>query len=353
MISCTEILSLEIVPAGDIIAATNLCKRFLAVISPLDRFAPLVVGDFRRPPHFHGAPLGAGAAFDRAGLNEYPLHFVERDFLRPPVVKLRGARGGMVGHLGGAFKRAAVFQVSGDARGAKGVVADMCGDTAGFGAPLNCRIGVGLGQGVAGELPGRPALGLKQQRLRLVRQPRAVDIFMQVGLKIVMAGQGMACCLPPFSCKRTHSRVPGIHVVDLHAHRRADARRTASVTQTLLSGVAARRTSPFPQDFALLGTNVSEVWPVGGRIGLFLKGLVTGASELTPPPGGEARQRRNAAISPGSDRSPPSNAHRNRHCWIVGASCERADVLAKNVSKETAKARKKNLCDIEDYRLPL
>ena len=291
MISCPEILSLEIVPAGDIIAATNLCKRFLAVISPLDRFAPLVVGDFRRPPHFHGARLGAGAAFDRAGLNEYPLHFVERDFLRPPVVKLRGARGGMVGHLGGAFKRAAVFQVSGDARGAKGVVADMCGDTAGFGAPLNRRIGVGLGQGVAGELPGRPALGLKQQRLRLVRQPRAVDIFMQVGLKIVMAGQGMACCLPPFSCKRTHSRrfraYTSSTCMPIAAPMRDEQLRSR---RTLSSGVAARRTSPFPQDFALLGTNVSEVWPVGGRIGLFLKGLVTGASESNSAArqGGEA-----------------------------------------------------------------
>ena len=97
----------------------------------------------------------------------------------------------MVRHLRGALQRAAVFQISGDARRAKGVVADARGDAAGFRAPLNHRIGIGLGQGVAGELAGRAAVGLEQKRLRLVRQPRAVDIFMQVGLEIVMARHGV------------------------------------------------------------------------------------------------------------------------------------------------------------------
>ena len=92
----------------------------------------------------------------------------------------------MVRHLRGAFKRAAVLQISSNARGAKGVVADARGDAAGFRAPLNHRIGVGLGQGIASELPGRAAVALEQKRLRLGRQPRAVDVFMQVGFEIVM-----------------------------------------------------------------------------------------------------------------------------------------------------------------------
>ena len=62
---------------------------------------------------------------------------------------------------------------------------------AGFRAPLNHRIGVRLGQGVAGELAGRAAVGLEQQRLRLARQPRAVDIGVKVGFKIVMARHGV------------------------------------------------------------------------------------------------------------------------------------------------------------------
>ena len=117
-----------------------------------------------------------------AGSNENPLHLVEHDFLGTTVVKLRRACRGMVRHLRGALQLAAVLQVGGDARGAKGMVADARGDASGLGAPLNHRIGVGLGQGVAGELAGRAAVGLKQQRLRLGRQPRAVDIFVQVGL---------------------------------------------------------------------------------------------------------------------------------------------------------------------------
>ena len=72
--------------------------------------------------------------------NQHPLHLVERDFLRSPIIELRRARAGMVRHLRGVFERAAVLQVSGDARGAKGVVADARGDAAGFRAALNHRI---------------------------------------------------------------------------------------------------------------------------------------------------------------------------------------------------------------------
>ena len=115
------------------------------------------------------------------GPNENPFHLVERHFLGAAVVKPRRARRGMVRHLRGLFERTAVLRISGDARGAKGVVADVGGDAAGFRAALNHRIGIRLGQGGAGKLAGRAAVGLKKQRFRLDRQPRAVDIFMQVG----------------------------------------------------------------------------------------------------------------------------------------------------------------------------
>ena len=135
-------------------------------------------GEFRLPPHFYAVRLGVLAAFGRAGSNEYPLHLVERDFLGAAVVKLRRARRRVVRHLRGLFKRAAVLQVSGDARGAEGVVADARGDAAGFRAPLNHRVGGGLGQGVAGKLDGRA-----QQRLRIIRKPRALDVLMPVGCR--------------------------------------------------------------------------------------------------------------------------------------------------------------------------
>jgi hypothetical protein len=41
-------------------------------------------------------------------------------------------------------------------------------------ASLDHRIGVRLGQGIGGEPAGGAAVGLKQQRLRIVREPRAV-----------------------------------------------------------------------------------------------------------------------------------------------------------------------------------
>ena len=77
----------------------------------------------------HGArPIGTPRALARSRSNEYPLHLVERHFLGAAIVKLRRARRGMVRHLRGAFKRAAVLQIGGDARGAKGVIADARGD---------------------------------------------------------------------------------------------------------------------------------------------------------------------------------------------------------------------------------
>jgi len=88
----------------------------------------------------------------------------------------------MVRHLRGAFKGPAVLQIGGDARGAKRVITNARGDRGGFRAPLDHGIGVGLGQGVAGELAGRAAVGLEQKRLWLLRQPRALDIFVKVSL---------------------------------------------------------------------------------------------------------------------------------------------------------------------------
>jgi hypothetical protein len=53
------------------------------------------------------------------------------------------------------------------------------------------RVGVRLGQGMAGQPAGRAAVGLEQHRLRLVRKPRAGEIFVQTGFEIVMARYGV------------------------------------------------------------------------------------------------------------------------------------------------------------------
>jgi hypothetical protein len=61
----------------------------------------------------------------------------------------------MVRHLRGAFERAAVLEISGNAGRAERVVANARNNVGGFGAPLDHRVGVRLGQWTAGELAGR------------------------------------------------------------------------------------------------------------------------------------------------------------------------------------------------------
>jgi hypothetical protein len=85
--------------------------------------------------------------------NEYPLDLVERHFLGATVIELRRACRSMVRHLRGAFERSAVLQISRNARRSERVVADARNDVGGFGAPLDHRIGVRLGQGSAGNWP--------------------------------------------------------------------------------------------------------------------------------------------------------------------------------------------------------
>jgi hypothetical protein len=78
----------------------------------------------------------------------------------------------MVRHLRGALERPAVLEISRNAGRAERMIADARKDGGGFGAPLDHRIGVRLGEGSAGQLAGRAAVGLEQKTLRVVRKPR-------------------------------------------------------------------------------------------------------------------------------------------------------------------------------------
>lgn len=62
----------------------------------------------------------------------------------------------MVGDGGGAFERAAVLQVGGDAGRPEGVIADPGGNVGRLGATLHHRVGVGGGEGGPGQF-GRAA----------------------------------------------------------------------------------------------------------------------------------------------------------------------------------------------------
>ena len=77
-------------------------------------------------------------------LNHHPLDLIEAHFVVPTIVKLRGARAGVVRHRGSFFERTAVLEIGGDARGAEGVIADFRLDAGRRRAPPDHGIGVRL-----------------------------------------------------------------------------------------------------------------------------------------------------------------------------------------------------------------
>ena len=74
----------------------------------------------------------------------------------------------MVRHNGGVFERAAVFQVRCDARRPKGMIADLGLEAGVAGAPADHGVGVLLGQGRPGELPGSAAYGAEERPLGIL-----------------------------------------------------------------------------------------------------------------------------------------------------------------------------------------
>ena len=81
----------------------------------------------------------------------------------------------MISHGRGVFERAAILEVGGDPGRPEAVVADLGLDPGHCGAPTDHRIGVGLGQGGAGQLP-RPVDRAKQGLLAVVGDAGAVQV---------------------------------------------------------------------------------------------------------------------------------------------------------------------------------
>jgi hypothetical protein len=107
--------------------------------------------EFRKAPQSNETP-GCGPLKSQVrGSNHHALDLIEREFTAPPVIELRGARAGMVRHAGRLLERAAVFQVGGDPGRAEAVIADLCANAGRGGAPSDHEVGVGLGQGGAGD----------------------------------------------------------------------------------------------------------------------------------------------------------------------------------------------------------
>ena len=129
----------------------------------------------------------------------------------------------MVRHHGGLLERAAVFQVGGDSGRPEGVVPDLRLDAGRRGAPSDHGVGVRLGQGGRRQRvrpsPDRP----EQRPFGSLGEPAAVDIVVQVGLEVVVAGHLVALAALLVQAN-PQAPVLDVGVLDLHRERRADPR---------------------------------------------------------------------------------------------------------------------------------
>lgn len=73
------------------------------------------------------------------------LNLVQGDVITSPVIELRGAGAGMVGHGSRALERPAILQIRGDTSRPERVIADPGRDAGPQRPALNHRPGIGLG----------------------------------------------------------------------------------------------------------------------------------------------------------------------------------------------------------------
>src|ERR1017187_7372142 len=161
---------------------------------PLNRKSPkntrktcarMPVGAFSRCVPWGRYPLYLFAS------DQYPFDLIEAHLVAPPVIELRRPGAGMVGHGRGLLQRPAVLEIGRDAGRPETVVADLGLDPGRLGAPANHLVGVGLGQGTAGELARAAADGAKERPLEVCRKPDPVQIGREDLFKVVVAGHGV------------------------------------------------------------------------------------------------------------------------------------------------------------------
>jgi hypothetical protein len=121
----------------------------------------------------------------------------------------------MIGNLMRSLKRAVVFQISRNAGRAEGVITNP-GLDAGVGrAALNHAIGILLPHGVAGELAGLAGGGAEERPVRIPGDAGGGDIFVEVLIQIVMAGD--LVLLTAFLVQ-AHPAAPALDKIIFHLH---------------------------------------------------------------------------------------------------------------------------------------
>lgn len=152
-----------------------------------------------------------------------PFDLVKTNVVAAPVIQLRRPRRRVVGHRGGIFERAAVFQIGGDTGRAERVIADLRADAGRERPAPHHRIRVGLRQRSRAQLV-RPARDCAEQRtLRLIAQARLFKVRVEVGLERVMTGH-LVPLAAFFAQTDPQASLLHIDIVDPHRERGADAR---------------------------------------------------------------------------------------------------------------------------------
>lgn len=129
----------------------------------------------------------------------------------------------MVGDRGGAFQSPAVLEVGRDAGGPERVIADLGGDACRLRPPLNHGVGLGAGEGRAGEFGGPAPDRAEQRAVRVLADAGPVQVGVQVAFQVVVTGQGhrLAALLVQ---AHPQAAVLHEHVLDPHGGGRADPR---------------------------------------------------------------------------------------------------------------------------------
>lgn len=125
-------------------------------------------------------------------LHTDPFDFVKGDVVMASIVKLGRTRRCVVRHRRSVFERATVFQISGDTRRTKRVVANLRVDAGRERSARHHRVRIRLGQGGGAEAPGATLDRAKQRPLPLSADPDAFNVRIQIGFQRVMTGHLVA-----------------------------------------------------------------------------------------------------------------------------------------------------------------
>ncbi len=114
-------------------------------------------------------------------LNTDPLDLIEAHLIPPPVIELRRAAAGMVGHRPRFFQRTAVIEIGGNAGSPEGVIGRLGQDAdRRRHAAADHIIGVLLGRERVAELASAFLDRTKQITLRLGGQPAAAACVLMI-----------------------------------------------------------------------------------------------------------------------------------------------------------------------------